>query len=54
VKDVGSSAVRKARPSVWKLGARLVFRSEFYRVEYRCFDRAAMNSHVTAFFRRKR
>jgi hypothetical protein len=54
VKDVGPSAVRKARPSVRKLGARFAFQSEFYRVEYRRCGRFAMGMRATAFFRRKR
>jgi hypothetical protein len=54
VKDVGSSAVRKARPSVRNLGARFAFRREFYRAEYRRCDRAAMGMRATVFFRRER
>lgn len=50
MKEVSSSAVRKARPPVRKLGARLAFRSECYRRSGRPVD----GSQITACFPGKR
>jgi hypothetical protein len=54
MKEVSSSAVRKARPTVRKLDARLVFRNEFYQARYRRSGRPVSSSHITACFPGKR
>jgi hypothetical protein len=47
VKEASSPAVRKARPTVRKLDARHVFRSEYYLTLYRRSGRAVNGSQVT-------
>jgi hypothetical protein len=50
VNEVGSSAVRKAYPSVWKLAGRLAFRirSKYYPAQYRRSGYPISGSHFTA------
>jgi hypothetical protein len=47
MKEVSSSAIRKARPTVRKLDARPAFRNEHCSTQYRRSGCAVNGSHVT-------